>query len=472
MQNYNYDENKVYQPKKFPFVSSKRLDYNPGPNIIPRPTYIAQDEVFVWLTHSAVTPNVLPYRYLISNYGRMWDNVSNQEKIPCPHTGGYLKTKILYFSSDNQVDQLDVFMHRLVAFYFLYFPHCENLQVNHISGIKTDNRVCNLEWVTPSQNMDHASKHGLLRVGEDHPRSKLTNEQVERVCQMIVEGKSNSEIAPLFGVDATLISAIRSGGNYNFIASKYDVSKYKKEVSEKLSDDQVDMICQLITGTNMSLDKIASIVGCTKHQIHSIRFEGRYKRITDNYDLKNAPLRKNRPIDADKNEIHKICHLLEQGYQPAEISRMDGITLNSKQINGIKGGDYPSISKQYNIPKPIKREGTPEEKVREICEILQKNDGKTAQEIANMTNVAVNVVQHIKHKKIYKNIVSEYNIPEPRSIDASLSVDKVREICEMIQRFPNMEIRKIAGIFGIGEHRVARIKNRDSFTEISKDYKW
>ena len=472
MQNYNYDENKVYQPKKFPFVSSKRLDYNPGPNIIPKPIYIAQDEVFVWLTHSAVTPNVLPYRYLISNYGRMWDNVKGEEKIPIPHTGGYLKTKVLYFSSDNHVDHLDVFMHRLVAFYFLYFPHCENLQVNHISGIKTDNRVCNLEWVTPSQNMDHASKHGLLRIGENHPRSKLTNEQVEKVCQMIVEGKSNSEIAPIFGVEPTLISSIRSGENYNFISCKYNVSKYKKEISSKLTDEQVKEICELLFDKDKSLDDIANIVGCTKHQIHTIRFDGRYKHITNKYNLKNVPLRKNRPIDADKNEIHRICRLLEQGYQPAEISRMNGITLNSKQINGIKRGDYPSISKQYNIPKPIKREGTPEAKVREVCELIQKNDGKTAQQIANITKVPVNVIQHIKHKKIYKNIVSEYKFPEPKFIDASLSEDKVRQICELIQRFPKMEIRRIAEIFGIGEHRVARIKNRDSFTEISKDYKW
>jgi hypothetical protein len=40
-------------------------------------------------------------------------------------------------------------------------PIPKGLEINHINGIKTDNRIANLELVTPSENMKHAYRIGL-----------------------------------------------------------------------------------------------------------------------------------------------------------------------------------------------------------------------------------------------------------------------------------------------------------------------
>ena len=55
-------------------------------------------------------------------------------------------------------------VHRMVALTFIDNPD-NKPYVNHINGNRSDNNVENLEWVTPSENTQHAVNTGLFKSG-------------------------------------------------------------------------------------------------------------------------------------------------------------------------------------------------------------------------------------------------------------------------------------------------------------------
>jgi len=99
-----------------------------------------------------------------------------------------------------------VYVHRCVVSAFLG-PIPEGHEVNHKNGVKTDNRLSNLEIVTHSENRRHAWQAlGQWRDrnrdtrGIGHPSARLTEADVIMIRGLSADGASNSEIAMQFGI--------------------------------------------------------------------------------------------------------------------------------------------------------------------------------------------------------------------------------------------------------------------------------
>ncbi len=106
-------------------------------------------------------------------------------------------------------------LHRLVADAFIKNPKKKPF-INHKNGIKTDNRVCNLEWVTRAENASHASRTGLVARGERQGAAKLTEKDVLQI-RAWPSGYLQRDIAKKYGVAQQTISKIKSNFSWRHI---------------------------------------------------------------------------------------------------------------------------------------------------------------------------------------------------------------------------------------------------------------
>ena len=108
-------------------------------------------------------------------------------------------------------------VHRLVAITFI--PNPENKpEVNHKDGVKLNNVVSNLEWVTASENSKHAVRIGTKNARCDkHPCSILKDQEVIEIVGMWVDGWDYSDIAKRYAVSRSVIHSICSGRSWSHL---------------------------------------------------------------------------------------------------------------------------------------------------------------------------------------------------------------------------------------------------------------
>jgi len=106
----------------------------------------------------------------------MWKDIRDYEGKYQVNTSGQIKSlatgKVMspqlggngYYKIGLRKDAVKkrLIVHRIVAEHFIDNPH-NKPQVNHIDGDKLNNNVCNLEWVTASENAQHAFSIGLRK---------------------------------------------------------------------------------------------------------------------------------------------------------------------------------------------------------------------------------------------------------------------------------------------------------------------
>lgn len=392
-----------------PFSYIHNASYSDGE----KPAIVYYDETF--------KPYIECNRFLIGNHGTVYDTYSRTLNRPYL-SGGYIH----YYLSDFGRRSA----HRMLMLTFDPIANAREMEVNHKDGIKHHNywnpnpKLSNLEWVTPSQNIQHAYDTGLNvpSFGEDKYNAKYTNEEVTKICEMLQEGYSSSEIGKAIGRSGynflRFIHNLRNGIAWVWLTKDYDLKPAIRHTEE-----EIILICELLM-TGISNEEISIKLkedfgyDVLPGFIKTIRYGNEnWAHIIQNY---NFPSRLIRPYSEE--DIHQFCQLLEQNKSFREISELTGFEYNNSLLNILKNlrfkNIYPDIVSQYNISSERKiKEKFTDAQVKLICELLMK--GCTAKEIAEFLHIEFNqsiatIVSQIKNHKSFLHITSQYDFSKKK----------------------------------------------------------
>lgn len=152
-------------------------------------------------------------RYQISNYGRVWNTVTQKYMKPQLKKTGYYNINLMRANKKIVTERV----HRLVALYFCQKPEGCNV-VNHLDCDKGNNYYKNLEWTTVSGNTKHCYEnnvqfkqqlHTISKLGAEKKVLFLRVEDINGKCVGVFRGIQSAAVA--LGINEKTVRNIKDG---------------------------------------------------------------------------------------------------------------------------------------------------------------------------------------------------------------------------------------------------------------------
>ena len=147
--------------------------------------------------------------YFISSDGRVFLRSSGEEKEIAKHLAGGAPGKRYWYGGIRlNGKSTNVGIHRLLLISFKG-PRPNGMEVRHINGISTDNRLENLEWTTHKDNIADRRVHGTENIGERNGQAKIGYDKVVLIRELYSTGKfSHESLSKRFGISRRQVGRI------------------------------------------------------------------------------------------------------------------------------------------------------------------------------------------------------------------------------------------------------------------------
>jgi hypothetical protein len=88
-------------------------------------------------------------------------------------------------------------------------PCPENMECRHLNGIAHDNRLSNICWGTPEENLEDKRRHGTVTAGSRNPKAKITEADIPEVRRRLAAGETQASIGRDLGITQSAVSDIK-----------------------------------------------------------------------------------------------------------------------------------------------------------------------------------------------------------------------------------------------------------------------
>lgn len=211
--------------------------------------------------------------YAVSNTGRVkrltktgWGEAGRELK-PVISTGGYPTVRFTFPGRTSA----RMLIHVMVINAFGPARPSASHEVNHINGVKSDNRIENLEWVTRAENIEHAFRLGLSkkRQGCESPNAKLSPEAVLEIMQRYENGQRPKAISEEVSVSVQIVRNILAGRTYVHTVKPKTPKTLRR--SRTLDRDKVVGIKQMLAEGKYSAREIGEKFGVSGSAVQHIK---------------------------------------------------------------------------------------------------------------------------------------------------------------------------------------------------------
>lgn len=359
--------------------------------------------------------------YIVTEDGQIYsDEKKEYRKLDKPDSNGYIMVGLRI---NDEWKKFHV--HKLVADHFLSnefkYP-C----VNHKDCNPSNNDYHNLEHCTFEYNSKYAVIYGNSNYLKQQQRSKLSVEQIKKICWMIQKGYRNIDIANAFGVNKNYIANIKGRLCHTAISKDYDFGDNYKYWGDDLKGNEgnkyippledepkyirkddpefIRMLCKVMSGPYyMSSTRVGILYGISERTVTAIRNGKLFKEISKEFDINNDvnTAEKTYLDNLSDNDLRTIYKYFEEGKSVTMVYGITGITKRNLFIL-LKDEKYKSIRDEFNIPELNNRRGNKPltlEEIKKVEKLLEETD-YTREKIASIVGISLPSV--VKIKRLWK----------------------------------------------------------------------